>query len=61
MKQRRSKEKVSGEILLKIGYTGNINQEIDCDLARRQTRIYGKFIKYKVIFYYKFHAFIENI
>ncbi|KAG4108455.1 hypothetical protein H8356DRAFT_918105 [Neocallimastix lanati (nom. inval.)] len=40
LKQRRSKEKVSGEILLKIGYTGNINQEIDCDLARRQTRIY---------------------
>jgi len=40
LKQRRSKEKVSGEILLKIGYSGTINESIDCDLARRQTRIY---------------------
>jgi len=40
LKQRKSKEKVSGEILLKIGYCGTFNQSIDCDLARRQTRIY---------------------
>jgi phosphatidylserine decarboxylase len=40
LKQRRCREKVSGEILLKIGYSGNVNQDIDCDLARRQTRIY---------------------
>jgi len=40
LKQRRSKEKVSGEILLKIGYTGTINQEINCNLYRRNTRIY---------------------
>jgi len=40
LKQRKSREKVSGEILLKIGYTGSFNQSFDCELARRQTRIY---------------------
>ncbi|ORX87751.1 hypothetical protein BCR32DRAFT_215001 [Anaeromyces robustus] len=40
LKQRRSREKVSGEILLKIGYTGAFNDNFDCELARRQTRIY---------------------
>jgi len=40
LKQRKSREKVSGEILLKIGYTGSFNNNFDCDLARRQTRIY---------------------
>ncbi|ORX46632.1 hypothetical protein BCR36DRAFT_372095 [Piromyces finnis] len=40
LKQRKSREKVSGEILLKIGYSGAFNENIDCDLARRQTRIY---------------------